>query len=74
MALKSGAQFKGKVTCAFKNGMRNLFLHAEQEQDDEHFYNSQHYPYMQVRDSLEDKSMLLVHFRKVFPLALLVHS
>ena len=24
MALKSGAQFKGKVTCAFKNGMTNL--------------------------------------------------
>ena len=24
MALKSGAQFEGKVTCAFKNGMRTL--------------------------------------------------
>ena len=24
MALTSDAQFKGKVTCAFKNGMRNL--------------------------------------------------
>ena len=24
MALKRDAQFKGKVTCAFKNGMRNL--------------------------------------------------
>ena len=24
MALKSDAKFKGKVTCAFKNGMRNL--------------------------------------------------
>ena len=24
MALKNDAQFKGKVTCAFKNGLRNL--------------------------------------------------
>ena len=29
---------------------------------------------MQVRDSLEDKSMLLVHFKKAFPLTLLGHS
>ena len=28
----------------------------------------------QVRDSLEDKSMLLVHFKKAFPLTLLGHS
>ena len=24
MALNNGAQFKGKVACAFKNGIRNL--------------------------------------------------
>ena len=28
---------------------------------------------MQVRDNLEDKSMLLVHFKKTFPLTLLGH-
>ena len=27
-----------------------------------------------MRDSLEDKSMLLVHLKKVFPLTLLGHS
>ena len=29
---------------------------------------------MQLRDSLEDKSMLLVHFKKAFPLTLLRRS
>ena len=29
---------------------------------------------MYVRDSLEDKSMLLVHFKNVFPLTLPGHS
>ena len=29
---------------------------------------------MYVRDSLEDKTMLLVHFKKVFPLTLFEHS
>ena len=29
---------------------------------------------MQVRDSLENKSMLLAHFKKAFPLTLLGHS
>ena len=29
---------------------------------------------MSVRDSLEDKSMLFVHFKKAFPLTLLGHS
>ena len=29
---------------------------------------------MQVRDSLEDKSMLLIHLKKAFPLTLHGHS
>ena len=29
---------------------------------------------MYVRDSLEDKTMLLVHFKKAFPLTLFEHS
>ena len=29
---------------------------------------------MYVRDSLEDKAMLVVHFEKAFPLTLLGHS
>ena len=70
-------QLKGEFTDLFlKFPGCFLFQQAKQEQDDEHFYkvvNITH-PYMQVRDSLEDKSMLLVHFKKAFPLTLLGHS
>ena len=50
--------FEEKLTCAFKNDMRNLKnLHGLLP------------PY--VRDSLEDKSMLF-HFKEAFPLTSLV--